>query len=275
MPAKKPAQEKLNLGSKRCFRCQEEKDTAEFYLMTVRNRRGESVGKAPTTYCIACSKLAAKEALPKRNVTRRTRRAARTPEEIETDRARLRDESKGWLAKKIPALGRPLGDAESASRTSVWRKLQDGTRVKQQLRNSVLRKYRLTQQQWDALMEAQGRACASCGRGDSGRSNSTFSIDHDHVSGLVRGLLCHPCNVVLGQSGDSADGVRQLLERLLRYLETVPERMRAAGIEDIPIAKLRDRTAPPPRTFRPSPVRTFELPPLEPIVHAHPSGLPC
>lgn len=42
-------------------------------------------------------------------------------------------------------------------------------------------------------------------------------IDHDHESGNVRGLLCHPCNVVLGFVRDNPDRLRALIN----YLERV------------------------------------------------------
>lgn len=39
--------------------------------------------------------------------------------------------------------------------------------------------------------------CACCGSPDS-RHQSGWAADHDHVSGLFRGYLCHPCNVRIG-----------------------------------------------------------------------------
>ena len=40
-------------------------------------------------------------------------------------------------------------------------------------------------------------------------------VDHSHVTGKVRGLLCKPCNVALGLIGDDIASVL----RALRYLE--------------------------------------------------------
>ena len=46
-----------------------------------------------------------------------------------------------------------------------------------------------------ALREWQADRCAMCGRVESLR------MDHDHKTGLVRGLLCHSCNVLEGVQG--------------------------------------------------------------------------
>ena len=43
-----------------------------------------------------------------------------------------------------------------------------------------------------------------------------LSIDHDHESGLVRGLLCTKCNLALGNLGDNIKGLLQALEYLIR-----------------------------------------------------------
>lgn len=41
-----------------------------------------------------------------------------------------------------------------------------------------------------------------------------LDVDHCHNSGRVRGVLCNPCNVVLGHARDRAD----LLEAAAKYL---------------------------------------------------------
>lgn len=51
------------------------------------------------------------------------------------------------------------------------------------------------------LLAAQGGRCAICRKDITEK----FVIDHSHESGLVRGLLCGPCNLGIGQLGDSAE----------------------------------------------------------------------
>ena len=44
------------------------------------------------------------------------------------------------------------------------------------------------------LLEAQGGGCAICGATPKTRR---LHVDHDHATGMVRGLLCHRCNRAL------------------------------------------------------------------------------
>jgi hypothetical protein len=74
----------------------------------------------------------------------------------------------------------------------------------------TLRKYGLSQQEVDELIESQGGVCAIC------QYRPAKHVDHDHVTGVVRGVLCFPCNAALGHFKDRID----LLMRAARYLET-------------------------------------------------------
>jgi hypothetical protein len=69
-----------------------------------------------------------------------------------------------------------------------------------------------------AMFRAQGGGCALCGSTQLGlgfTSGSRLVVDHDHATGLVRGLLCSPCNIALGQFGDDIGQ----LQRAIQYLE--------------------------------------------------------
>jgi len=73
-----------------------------------------------------------------------------------------------------------------------------------------LRKYRITPDEYEALASAQNGVCAICG-GVSPKKRR-LSVDHDHTTGEVRGLLCQPCNVGLGVFGDSPDALRNAVK---------------------------------------------------------------
>lgn len=55
------------------------------------------------------------------------------------------------------------------------------------------RRYGLTQAEYDAMWEAQGRCCAICKRAKN-PSRKGWQVDHDHVTKRVRGILCINCN---------------------------------------------------------------------------------
>lgn len=73
--------------------------------------------------------------------------------------------------------------------------------------------YGLTAEQCDAMAEAQGGACAIC------LKVKKLCVDHDHVTGEVRGLLCVRCNANLAAIEDLV--FRQdALEYLRRHAHT-------------------------------------------------------
>lgn len=67
---------------------------------------------------------------------------------------------------------------------------------------SVFRVYGLTVDEYDNLLERQGYVCKICKNPETttlGRDKpSRLSVDHDHVTGQIRGLLCMKCNSRIG-----------------------------------------------------------------------------
>lgn len=58
-----------------------------------------------------------------------------------------------------------------------------------------LRRYGLTIEQYDMMLKQQKGVCASCG---AAPNKNRLSVDHNHTTGKVRGLLCVPCNRLIG-----------------------------------------------------------------------------
>lgn len=73
--------------------------------------------------------------------------------------------------------------------------------------------YNLSPEQYDALYEAQGGKCVLCGRATG--ATRALSVDHDHETGLVRGLLCRPDNDFLGHLRDNPEHAYRVYEYLL------------------------------------------------------------
>lgn len=98
---------------------------------------------------------------------------------------------------------------------------------------SVLRrKYGMGHLDWLALYDHQAGRCPICRR--TFTRKRVPGVDHDHRSGLVRGLICSPCNTLLGFMHDDV----QLFEDAARYLRCPP----AEAVFDI---RPRDPNAPP------------------------------
>jgi hypothetical protein len=72
----------------------------------------------------------------------------------------------------------------------------------------------LTPERLLALLEAQDYRCAICGRQPKPHGRR-LAIDHDHTTGIVRGLLCYRCNTAIGLLGDDPN----VAYRAARYLD--------------------------------------------------------
>lgn len=72
--------------------------------------------------------------------------------------------------------------------------------------------YGITQERRNAMFEAQGRCCAVCRATEHGGRG--WHTDHDHSTKEVRGILCHACNLALGNVKDSVE----ILQALIAYL---------------------------------------------------------
>ena len=82
-------------------------------------------------------------------------------------------------------------------------------------RKSYLKlKYGLTIEEADALYVSQDGKCAICGAAEGDSRGFRMHIDHDHATGLARGILCNLCNAGLGSFRDDP----ALLTRAIAYL---------------------------------------------------------
>lgn len=77
-----------------------------------------------------------------------------------------------------------------------------------------LRHYDLSPEDYEQMLAFQEGKCAICGATESGHRSPYLLVDHCHVTGNVRGLLCHLCNVGLGGFRDDP----ALLLKATRYL---------------------------------------------------------
>lgn len=97
----------------------------------------------------------------------------------------------------------------------------------------ILATYGITAEEYWAIYEAQGGRCYICQRA-TGNGKRRLSVDHDHATGEVRGLLCLPDNRnVLGHLRDSVEA----LQRAIDYLTDPPAKQiigsRIAPIHDL------------------------------------------
>ena len=131
---------------------------------------------------------------PDRNAIRRAQRAA-NPEKFRTAERSYRERNKERHNEK----------------RNEWKK-RNPEKVRAINR---FHKYGITQQEWDAQFIAQDEVCAIC-KTDHPGGDLDWATDHDHMTGHLRGILCHHCNKAIGHIGDRP----AVLRAAAAYLET-------------------------------------------------------
>lgn len=108
----------------------------------------------------------------------------------EREKELIREANRRWARnnpEKRAALQRKYYDAAKDRRLEVARA------------NRYRRRYGITVAQYETMLQQQGGCCAICGVSKQRVPRlKHFSVDHDHVTGVVRGLLCSGCNTFLG-----------------------------------------------------------------------------
>ena len=82
-------------------------------------------------------------------------------------------------------------------------------------RFSLMRNYGITLDEFNKMNATQGSKCKICDTHVNKLAGNTLYIDHCHITGAIRGLLCSRCNSGIGMMNDNIDTVRSAL----RYLE--------------------------------------------------------
>ena len=76
-------------------------------------------------------------------------------------------------------------------------------------RNKFLKRtYGISLEDYKRMWNEQQGSCAICGRSETRLQNGkakALSVDHNHITGKIRRLLCYRCNVGLGLFNESED----------------------------------------------------------------------
>lgn len=91
----------------------------------------------------------------------------------------------------------------------------------EQANNGFKKRYGITLQERDAMVEAQGHKCAVCERDERDlvamkKGARVLHVDHCHKTGKVRAMLCFKCNLLVGVIENAS---KDALMRVAKYLE--------------------------------------------------------
>ncbi len=91
-------------------------------------------------------------------------------------------------------------------------------------RLAIIRKYKygITPEQFEWLMNRQNKRCAICIEPLITSDKRRVALDHNHNTGVVRGILCYGCNWGLGHFRDDPQRIRHAIRYLNQPLLKLP-----------------------------------------------------
>lgn len=119
---------------------------------------------------------------------------------------------------------RNYGRKYMANNPEAKKRVRDAHLVMEYSRKHRLRTvYGMTTEEYAVMFGQQEGRCAICAQTEESRSRSTrgkkrnLAVDHDHTTGKVRGLLCHLCNVGVGNFGENAERMVRAADYITRH----------------------------------------------------------
>lgn len=100
-----------------------------------------------------------------------------------------------------------------------WVRLNRDKALFMQSKSNIKYKYGITWEEYQNLLLAQNYLCKICKSTETSTIPGTnkparLCVDHDHLTGKIRGLLCRNCNTAIGKFKENIC----LLEQAIKYL---------------------------------------------------------
>lgn len=105
--------------------------------------------------------------------------------------------------------------AERKARTDRGRAANPEQYRRQQWVARLRRVYGMTPEDYALMLAEQGGVCAVCREPEV--IVKTMPVDHDHDTGVVRGILCTPCNTTLGKMKEDPERLRALADYIEKH----------------------------------------------------------
>jgi hypothetical protein len=101
---------------------------------------------------------------------------------------------------------------ENGDKLKVVKKRQyDYSKYRQ---NVLKRKYNITLDDYNKMLQEQDGKCWTCSVKAEDTKSKVLVVDHNHLTGEVRGLLCNFCNTAIGLLKES----QETIEKVSKYL---------------------------------------------------------
>ena len=94
----------------------------------------------------------------------------------------------------------------------------------------LFQKFGIRFEDYKKMYDAQKGCCAICER-HSDKFHRSLNVDHDHVSGKIRGLLCTPCNTVLGRMEENVKWFHNCLSYLEQHQPELADKSNVIAVQ--------------------------------------------
>lgn len=101
-----------------------------------------------------------------------------------------------FYVNKCKRSGYNSGCKECDKKTNRRISATEGSKLRRRIRD-LNREYGLSLDEYNRMFKEQNGCCAICCKPESD-CRVALGVDHDHVTGVIRGLLCKECNTSLG-----------------------------------------------------------------------------
>lgn len=177
---------------KTCYKCKVGKPDSEFY-------RDKTKKDGLSTKCKSCAKSYKNVGA----VTNRTHKKCNKCSTVKPLSAFNKNNGRG------DGYQTRCRECQAKQKKSTYSLASEQDRVRK-----LLTRYGITYAQYEKMLVMQGEKCGSCLR--PFEVCGTPRVDHDHVTGAVRGLLCGRCNTGIGMLGDTLEGAQGAVRYLSR-----------------------------------------------------------
>ena len=103
-----------------------------------------------------------------------------------------------------------------------WEAQSRDKKYRIQRNNSLKHKFNIDLDQYEWLLEQRNGVCWICFKPETSKKKrakypNSLQVDHDHLSDMIRGLLCHNCNSGLGAFADDIEVIGKAVEYVKKW----------------------------------------------------------
>jgi len=99
-------------------------------------------------------------------------------------------------------------------RLAQWRKDNIEKCTAHARKSNLKIKFKMSIEDYNALLDSQNGKCSLCNKTPE-ENGKALSVDHNHKTGKVRGLLCDNCNKGIGFLKENTE----ILQKAIKYIE--------------------------------------------------------